>query len=237
MYLGCSPEVWTNMVFLMMYARGTFTTPWHDLRYSLMVSTVPTISDLFILDNTLGSSYSSMSFFWPASRWTVSSFTPITSWSIVHLSHNIADVINILVGENSQHLRNVYSVLSDKQLGCFGTESKPDVHILEPWVHNLRSCSLCTFFKTLQGINLWQYVPDQGIPMSAYSTLEFFSFASWATGSCILTFHSLHPDHSLLWIHHLWHLAVPPAEDLSQACLHLLFTTKLLGIPSWSLIS
>ena len=73
------------MVFLMTYAKGALMTPWHDLRFSLMVFIILAISDLLIFGSMLGSFYSSLGFFWPAMRCTVSSFTPIISQSKVHL--------------------------------------------------------------------------------------------------------------------------------------------------------
>ena len=47
-------------------------------------------------------------------------------------SHDLANVIDVLVHEDSQPLKTVQSLLSEEQLGCFGTESQADIHILEP---------------------------------------------------------------------------------------------------------
>ena len=106
-------------------------TPWHDLRYSLMDSFIPAMSVLLTLGSTSGSLYFSLSLFYSASRHTVSSHTPATSQAKVHLNqwwnrktawgflglwlkllpsiilaiwfqHNFADVINIIVNEDSK---------------------------------------------------------------------------------------------------------------------------------------
>ena len=42
------------MVFLITYVKDALTAPQHDLRYSLMTSIIPAISDLLIFSSTLG---------------------------------------------------------------------------------------------------------------------------------------------------------------------------------------
>ena len=73
------------MVFLIAYPTGAVVIPQLDLTYSSVDSIVSTISDSLILGSTFGSLYSSMRFFCPASRCTVSSCTYIISQSKVHL--------------------------------------------------------------------------------------------------------------------------------------------------------
>ena len=73
------------MFVLITYASNVLTTPKHDLRYYLMNSIIPAISELLILGNMSGSFYSSSSFFCSASRCTVSSCFPIIFQSKVHL--------------------------------------------------------------------------------------------------------------------------------------------------------
>ena len=70
---------------LITYERGDCITPQHDLRYSLMASIVPTISDLLILGRMSGFLYLPSNFFFPASSCTVSSHSPVTSQAKVHL--------------------------------------------------------------------------------------------------------------------------------------------------------
>ena len=164
--------------------------------------------------------YSSSSFFWQASRCTVSSYTPVTSQSMVHINdgigrwlasgslglwryllppiwcstgisaawlpHNITDVISILFSENSQPLKTIKTSLSDEQLGCIRTESKPQIHILEPQGHNFRfsfSMYLLDPLHNIASIILWHNVPLWGISILPCSASEFSFFSSWATGS------------------------------------------------------
>ena len=60
-------------------------TPWCDQWYSSMDTIVPAMSALLILGSTSRSLYLSSNLFCPASRCTVSSHTPVTPQSKVHL--------------------------------------------------------------------------------------------------------------------------------------------------------
>ena len=64
-------------------------------------------------------------------------------------------------------------MLSDMQLGCFGTESKPNVHMSHKAIisdpHSQCTCWIICI--TLQGIILWQNIPLQDISISTAMTL------------------------------------------------------------------
>ena len=68
-----------------MYAKGALTTTQHDLRYSSMDSIIAAKSYLLIFGSTLGSLYSSSSYFWLAKKCTVSLSISVISQSKVHL--------------------------------------------------------------------------------------------------------------------------------------------------------
>ena len=63
----------------MTYARVTLTIWLHDLRYSLLVYIVPAMSASLTLCRTSGSLILSSGLLWPASIWTASSCTTISS--------------------------------------------------------------------------------------------------------------------------------------------------------------
>ena len=73
------------MFFLILYARVILSTPWHHLRYSLIDSIAPAISALLRSCSMSEFFYSCLNLFWPPSRCTVSSHTPVTYQSKVHL--------------------------------------------------------------------------------------------------------------------------------------------------------
>ena len=68
-----------------MYAWGTLMTPCHNLRFSLIAFIVIAISVLLTLGSMSGSLYLFSRLFWPASRLTVISLTPVTFQSREHL--------------------------------------------------------------------------------------------------------------------------------------------------------
>ena len=73
-------------------------------------------------------------------------------------------------------------MLFDEQVGCIGTKSQLDVHIVKPRGHNVRSLLWMCLLDPLH--NIARHHPLVECPFTMRHILHHnFSFSSWATGS------------------------------------------------------